>query len=172
VPDDESKVMEMGCSQINQLFMKNIGTGGPRGGMIYPLTWEKAAAFRAENSAWLSQWIRVEPARQEEVDVFWREQFSGRGKVLGIHLRGTDKMGAKVEPEAYAAMAAAYIAHNKLDGAETHIFLATDDHAYAMRAIKQYEAITVQQPDVLRGGNGGDLKGNAHQDQVRVVAQQ
>lgn len=75
-----------------------------------------------------------EPVRQAALRQFARWRQRSR-HVLGVHLRGTDKVvRPKVPPDAYMPLIDAYLAEH----ADALIFVATDDRRYARRLGARY----------------------------------
>ena len=74
--------------------------------------------------------FRVDAGIRAEVDRFWKEKAGLTNRVIGVHVRGTDKDpgigGYKIPPENYYPFIDFYLA--KFQGAK--IFVATDDPSY------------------------------------------
>ncbi|KAL1529177.1 hypothetical protein AB1Y20_000136 [Prymnesium parvum] len=121
-------------------------TEGVMGGRMssYPETWASALAYRARNSALVAAWVRVRADLRALADAEWRRIVPAGARVIGAHLRGTDKfVAAKVAPDMYFGLLDAFLrrggAHERL------IFLATDDESYQRAVVQRYGARRVRQ---------------------------
>jgi|Transcript_23566 hypothetical protein len=166
-------IVELSC---HAAWYYNAGImGGNPQVSIYAETWAIAAAYRARNSALVAKWVRVQPYILKLADSEWQRITRGRGAVIGVHLRGTDKfILPKIPPASYYEFIDAFLAHNqrvlaqngrpppghrrhqKVDtrpsgqnnsplAGEPIIFLATDDRGYQQDILNRYGPENVSQ---------------------------
>ena len=92
-----------------------------------------------------------------------------RQRVLGVHLRGTDKNPEKATVAKFVRIANAYISFNKRQNMLTNIFLASDDEGLAYDFSSRFPVgiVHTQPGNVLRGGAGGQLVSNAFKDKTK-----
>jgi len=102
--------------------------------------------------------VRVRSSIKEQAAQIWKDDVTSKGatKVLGVHMRGTDKfLSRKVEPEEYFSYIDSYISAQEALGHTVAIFLATDDTSYRSRTVTKYGSRVVEQPNVSRA-SGSD----------------
>jgi hypothetical protein len=151
--EGESEIMEIGCERMPEIVMSMVNK--------YPKTWKSATAGRTKMSKLVLENMQVVPAVKQSVDEFWFSKVRPSGsdiRVLGIHMRGGDIRHQKVPADEYFVLARAYIQHNTKLGLKTRIFLAADDQTYISTLPSELKELIVQQPDVLRTGQGGEMK--------------
>jgi hypothetical protein len=101
---------------------------------------------RLEANRVISQYFEVLPEIQKSLDDEWAELFKPTDKVVGVHVRGTDKQvrigGRKILPDEYYP----YI-DNLLKKGYNKIFLATDDSSF-------YDIFNSKYPDTVKSLSG------------------
>lgn len=143
---DESRVLEMACDAAKHVYFARS--------MLYPSDMGAARAMRMLGAAAADAWVRVRPDVTAAADAEWQIVLGdGRRRqrhehiiprVLGVHMRGTDKMLRPiVEPARYFPLIDAWLA--QLRGEEGHIFLATDDAGFAAQVVARYGTARVRQ---------------------------
>jgi hypothetical protein len=104
----------------------------------------------------------VRPEIRARVDAVWAPWRVASAHILGMHLRGTDKVVAKkVPPEAYFPFVDAWIAAHP----DALLFVATDERDYFDRMVRRYGPARL-----ARGGARGGKRGGARGSVGRVVS--
>ena len=98
----------------------------------YAIKSHSALAAQRQLRADLVDSLPLRPRRRfvRAADEFWRAHFKPGERVLGVHLRGTDKQRFRLSPHAYAPLVRAFLC--AWPGAA--IFLATDDNTQLEQA--------------------------------------
>ena len=135
-------------SQMVELNARAAWTANMMSEPIYPKTAAEARIVRSRMAVKVGAWVRVTRAIHRKADAQWSQFLSGVGnsgvRVLGVHIRGTDKfLGMVCQPDKYFALIDAYIAAH--GNATVRIFLATDDTSFARVMVGRYGAERVLQ---------------------------
>lgn len=125
------------------------------GTRVYPDTMAKAAE-RVRRAALVRAVARPRDSVLRFVDAWWdahvpRGRGGARPRVLGVHLRGTDKhKRAIVRAHCYYGLIDAYIAHH---GAEVRVLVASDDAGLEADVLRRYGSGRVlrQSTSLVRG---------------------
>ncbi len=108
----------------------------------------------------ISTYIRIKPAVQKKIDDFYTENLIGK-KIIGIHLRGTDRYQKKNPPklEEIAETALQYA------GKETQFFIASDEQILLDTMIQLLQPYPVYYYPCFRSLNGKGLHNGNHSDE-------
>ena len=138
----EERIVELQCEAAWAVSSGVMG-GSYEQFVTYPETWQSATAYRERNAALVAEWVRPQPSIWAQAEAEWRRLFSDGSRVLGVHLRGTDKyILPKVPPSRYFPMIDDFLAAHP--GPSTRIFLATDDSEYQLALVKRYPSRVAQ----------------------------
>jgi len=98
----------------------------------------------------IRRYYRIRPEIQAAADAEWRSMFSLHAKVIGLHMRGTDRdtLGGRswrvprshLGSHLYAGHVDKFLAENPGAG----IYLATDDKRFAKEAMKRWQNIKMR----------------------------
>lgn len=109
-----------------------------------------AECHRARAQPFVDNYIDVRQSLRDEAANYYSKTFGRSKKVLGVHMRGTDKwINKKVEPREYDDAIHAFL---KLYP-KGKVFLATDDPKYLKQAEKEYGASLVVRKVLREEGN-------------------
>jgi hypothetical protein len=152
------QIKDKQLSQFTKInLMKELGFGKDYGTL---LTIEKAHQL-------INKYIIVNDWVQNEVDLFCQENFKG-GKVIGVHYRGTDKVGEA--PEIPYEKVIRNIQHvQRTYYNDASVFLATDDNkfiAHLQKALPQVPLI--MRTDYQRSDNDKPVHTNVTLDKFEV----
>ncbi len=114
---------------------------------------------RSEGARLVADYVRVKPGVQALVNAYWSSELAGPGPVLGVHMRGTDKIasaggGSIVSAAEYARYIRAYVAAFP----RARVFVATESPKL-LRELRgligsaRAGAVLRTRPGVLRSGS-------------------
>lgn len=120
----------------------------------YDDEWYKKMRLRAHGV--LSRHVRLKPHVQTALDEFWRRELAWRRPVLGLHIRGTDKLvsvgGAVVPPSSYIWHVDQYIGKHP----NATLFIATDSPE-SLSFFRRHYALRVVARPALRSNKNAFL---------------
>ncbi len=122
----------------------------------------------------ISKYIRVKPHIIEKVDTFAREHFAGN-KVIGVHMRGTDKGTARLTPELMKIVKPSeyfsYIDEYTKRHGECKIFVATDQKQFLQQMRSRYGDRVLSRDTVRVSGlrNAFQLAGDGYRKGEEVL---
>jgi len=130
--------------------------------------------MRARATQLIEQFVRVKPHVSAKVDAFWQQKLAACEKVIGVHVRGTDKNpvigGAIQPPELYFPAIDTLLEASP----ESCIFAATDQQQFAQSLISRYgDRVSMYEslrsPSELNVFLDTDIKGNYRKGEEAVV---
>jgi len=120
---------------------------------IYPSSYSQAVKARTSFAALAELWAKVQPEILSKAEATWTSVVKSKSpaKVLGVHIRGTDKfISQKMTPSTYFSTIDSYVSKYDNTSGKVVIFLATDDDGYRSEMTTRYGDRVVTQPDVVR----------------------